>query len=72
MIDSSAIGIVVNGRPVTLERPCSMFDFLIQRGLKDRLVAVELNGAMLARNTFESTMLAEGDTLEIVHFVGGG
>jgi sulfur carrier protein len=33
---------------------------------------VELNRAIISRETQESTSLKEGDVLEIVHFVGGG
>lgn len=35
-------------------------------------VAVERNGAIVPRSTLEQAPLADGDTLEIVHFVGGG
>ena len=35
-------------------------------------VAVERNGEIVPRSTLEGAALAEGDTLEIVHFVGGG
>ena len=35
-------------------------------------VAVERNGAIVAKNRFAETALAEEDTLEIVQFVGGG
>ena len=35
-------------------------------------VAVERNGAIAPRSTLEQVALADGDVLEIVHFVGGG
>lgn len=35
-------------------------------------VAVERNGEIVPRSTLGEAPLAEGDTLEIVHFVGGG
>jgi len=35
-------------------------------------VVVELNRNIVSRETHASTQLKEGDTLEIVHFVGGG
>ncbi len=35
-------------------------------------VAVERNGAIVPRSTLAEAPLAEGDILEIVHFVGGG
>jgi thiazole synthase len=35
-------------------------------------VAVERNGAIVPRSTLPGAVLADGDVLEIVHFVGGG
>ena len=40
--------------------------------LKPDKVAVELNGAIVPRSTLGAAALADGDVLEIVHFVGGG
>ncbi len=36
------------------------------------MVTVELNGEILERKTFESTVLKEGDRLEFLYFMGGG
>lgn len=41
-------------------------------GLDPAKVAVERNGAIVPRSTLGETALADGDVLEIVHFVGGG
>lgn len=35
-------------------------------------VAVELNRAIVRRASWETTEVKDGDTVEIVHFVGGG
>ena len=40
--------------------------------MKADRVAVELNRSIVARDQWSQTHLAEGDRLEIVHFVGGG
>ncbi|KUO56677.1 MAG: thiazole synthase [Sphingomonadales bacterium BRH_c3] len=40
--------------------------------LEPAKVAVERNHVIVPRSTLEETALADGDTLEIVHFVGGG
>jgi sulfur carrier protein len=53
-------------------------DVLTVRGLVELLglgggpVAVERNGDVVPRAQHASTALAEGDVIEIVHFVGGG
>jgi thiamine biosynthesis protein ThiS len=41
-------------------------------GMKQDRVAVELNRDIVPRAKWAETNLAEGDKLEIVHFVGGG
>jgi len=41
-------------------------------GLKPEKVAVERNGVIVPRSTLADAPLADGDVLEIVHFVGGG
>ena len=47
-------------------------DLVRELGLKPEKVAVERNGEIAPRSTLEQVALAEGDQLEIVHFVGGG
>jgi len=41
-------------------------------GLDSRKVAVERNEEIVPRSRYAETLLASGDTLEIVHFIGGG
>ncbi len=41
-------------------------------GLAPEKVAVERNGEIVPRSTLSDVALADGDVLEIVHFVGGG
>lgn len=43
-----------------------------QLGMKQDRVAVELNLEIVQRANWDTTILKEGDKLEVVHFVGGG
>jgi thiamine biosynthesis protein ThiS len=63
--------IEVNGEPRDV-RAQKIGELLVELGLAGVLVAVEKNRAIVPRAAHESTPIAEGDTLEIVHFVGGG
>lgn len=36
------------------------------------LIAVERNGSIVKRSDYDKTVLQDGDTVEIVQFVGGG
>lgn len=50
----------------------SIADLVRELELAPEKVAVERNGEIVPRSTLEQAALADGDTLEIVHFVGGG
>ncbi len=71
-ISSIVVEISVNGDRVKVEPGTTLVGLLEQLQLKDDRVAVERNRVIVARADWESTVLEAGDTLEIVHFVGGG
>ena len=50
----------------------SVTEYLAGAGYDSRAVAVEYNGAILAKADYESTRLADDDVVEIVCFMGGG
>lgn len=62
----------VNGETVTLTQSVSLKEFLESSGYITGRIAVERNGEIVPKQTYDSVMLTEADTLEIVHFVGGG
>ena len=63
--------IVINGQEQTFT-PTTLALLIEQLGMKQDRVAVELNRNIVPRADWPATNLAEGDQLEIVHFVGGG
>lgn len=69
---SAAISISLNGETRQLPDPISVAALLAAIGLDRRKVAVERNEAIVPRSAYEVTALANGDKLEIVHFIGGG
>lgn len=67
------IAITVNGQPRALPAPeRTVADLVRVMQLEGRRIAVERNGAIVPRSRYAETMLANGDTLEIVGAVGGG
>jgi thiamine biosynthesis protein ThiS len=64
--------IVVNGEPRRVAAPATAADLLHQLGLDPRTVVVELNRQIVRRPQLDKTTLADGDAVELVHFVGGG
>ena len=49
-----------------------LLDYLQEAGYVPARIAVERNGEIVPRATYESVRLAAGDVVEIVSFVGGG
>lgn len=64
--------ILVNGEPRTVPGPATAADLLRHLGLDPRTVVVELNRNIVRRPQLGDTALADGDAVELVHFVGGG
>jgi len=64
--------VIVNGEERTLETAQSVEKLLVNIGLDPKKVAVERNLEIVPKSQFNETMLADGDKLEIVHFIGGG
>ena len=64
--------LTVNGETRAFDAACTVADLITILGLEVRKVAVELNLAIVPRSSYEATPLADGDRIEIVHFIGGG
>ena len=64
--------LTVNGEERRVEGVARLADLVARLGLDPRKVAVELNLAIVPRSAYAQTALADGDRVEIVHFIGGG
>jgi len=62
----------INGAEKEVSSPMSLAALVDSLGMQSGRVAVELNRNIVPREQWAATNLAEGDRLEIVHFVGGG
>ena len=62
----------LNGDPHELAAPVTVLQLLEQLAIDPRIVAVEHNLTIIKRDRYASTVVGEGDEVEIVRFVGGG
>ena len=69
---TGTLEIMVNGEPRQVPAPATLDDLLRHLGLDARMVVVELNREIVRRPRLAGTALAAGDSVELVHFVGGG
>jgi thiamine biosynthesis protein ThiS len=66
------VRITLNGDGYELDRQLSVADLLARLDIDPRRVAVEHNLTILKRQRFSDVLVDDGDTVEIVNFVGGG
>jgi thiamine biosynthesis protein ThiS len=67
--------LIINGQErdfPALAEGASLDELIATLELKGDRVAVEQNGAIVPRTQWSTTLLADADKLEMVHFVGGG
>lgn len=64
--------IQVNGTPTTVSDAMPMSALIEHLGLTDRRLAVEVNRELVPRSCFAEHELKAGDSVEIIHAVGGG
>jgi sulfur carrier protein len=71
----SSVTLTLNGESRVFEGQADAFSvlaLLAVLGLETKKVAVERNEEIVPRSRYAETWLATGDSLEIVHFIGGG
>jgi len=66
------VTIRLNGDPFDLAKPVSVSVLLEQLAIDARRVAVERNQLVVKKAAYDSTVVTDGDEIEIVNFVGGG
>jgi thiamine biosynthesis protein ThiS len=64
--------IQLNGKQFVLDKKHSLMSLLKKFKINEKKVAVELNGKIVNKNKFSSTVIKNKDKLEVVHFIGGG
>ena len=64
--------VYINGEARELSGPTSLAELITELDLPATRIAVELNLTVVRRNDWSTTVLQDGDRIEIVHFVGGG
>jgi thiazole synthase len=68
----SMISITVNGESRRIDAASRVVDLIAALDLDPARVAVERNLAIVPKSAYAAEALADGDSIEIVHFVGGG
>lgn len=68
----SKIKILLNGEEKFFDRAISIESLIVSLELDIKKIAVEKNLEIIMPEDFAGNVLANGDRVEIVHFIGGG
>ena len=74
-MDAGTLGrlnITFNGDALEIDGPLAVDQLLAKLEINERRVAVEHNLQILKRAAYGSTMVRDGDRIEVVNAVGGG
>ena len=66
------MNISVNGEITVCNEGATLLDLILRLGLSPEKIVVERNRDIVPAGTFAETALQDGDTLELLQFVGGG
>ncbi|MCF0152959.1 sulfur carrier protein ThiS [Megasphaera sp.] len=61
----------INGKDIEAAGQ-NLLAYLTEQEYRTDCIAIELNGAIVSRKDYDKVTLKDGDSMEIVHFVGGG
>lgn len=64
--------IKLNGKTTDKYDNKTLSFLLDQEGYQRTYIAVECNGEIIKKSEYDSKILSDGDSLEVVNFVGGG
>ena len=65
--------LVINGEAYPdLPDSLSVAGLIAHLGLPAKKIAIECNREIIPKSSFQKAVLADGDKLEIIHFIGGG
>ena len=63
--------IILNGEHTTITGP-TLLAMVKEKGFDPDTLIAEVNAQLIQKNDWEQTVLAQGDTVELLSFVGGG
>lgn len=66
------MNIQLNGDTHELPDNSTAQDLVLQLGLGEKRLAMEVNREIVPRTTYAAHLLHDGDEVEIVHAIGGG
>ena len=64
--------IQLNGKKISILTNISVRDLIKKYKLKEKKIAIEVNGTILPKQSYAKKKLKNNDKIEVVQFIGGG
>ena len=64
--------IQLNGKKISINSKFSVKDLIKKYRLKEKKIAIEVNGIILPKQNYNKKKLKNNDKVEVVQFIGGG
>ncbi|OGW61007.1 MAG: thiamine biosynthesis protein ThiS [Nitrospirae bacterium RBG_16_64_22] len=64
--------ISLNGQKETCDDGATIASLLQNRNVRPEMVSVEVNDSIIERGRYDQVRLKEGDSVELLYFMGGG
>jgi sulfur carrier protein len=64
--------ITVNGTPMEWREGMTVADILKARNYIFRMIAVQVNGDLIKRGTYDKAVVPDGADVEVIHMISGG
>ena len=61
-----------NGKKIVIKTNFSVRDLVKKYKLKEKNIAIEINGSILPKQYYGKKKLKNNDKIEVVQFIGGG
>ncbi|HHV46635.1 MAG TPA: sulfur carrier protein ThiS [Tissierellia bacterium] len=64
--------ITVNGREFPYEEGLTVANLLQKKGYTFKMITVKINGNVIKKDEYETTLIRDGDNVQVLHHVAGG
>jgi thiazole synthase len=64
--------IIINGEEKSFKANTNLEEMLAELKINPKKVAIEMNLEIIPKSLYAKTLLKDGDSLEIIEFIGGG
>ncbi|MBT4837547.1 MAG: sulfur carrier protein ThiS [Methylococcales bacterium] len=66
------MNIILNGTPKNMSNVFYVKDLITELNLSGKRIAIEINEEIIPRSNYSSQKITDGDTIEVIHAIGGG